>query len=90
MPKDDFHNGFTLKKRIDNLEGLTPDAINPAHYKAYPHEVIDFTECLNFNRGNAVKYIARAGLKNPATEIEDLEKAAWYIARELKRLGGAK
>lgn len=64
------------------------DPINhPRHYTAYNGlEVIDLTEQLNFNRGNAVKYIARAGLKNPATELEDLAKAHWYIERELARV----
>ena len=47
-------------------------------------EVIDLTEQMNFNRGNAVKYIARSGFKS--SEIEDLEKAAWYIAREISRV----
>ena len=41
---------------------------------------------LNFHRGNAVKYIARAGKKNPEKEVEDLKKAAWYINREIERL----
>ena len=64
------------------------DPINhPSHYTAYEGlEVIDLTEQLNFNRGNAVKYIARAGLKDPATELEDLAKAHWYIERELARV----
>ena len=60
---------------------------NPRHYTAYEGlEVIDLTEQLNFNRGNAVKYIARAGLKDPEREIQDLQKAAWYIEREIQRL----
>lgn len=64
------------------------DPVNhPPHYMAYKGlEIIDLTEQMNFNRGNAVKYIARAGLKNPDHEIEDLEKAAWYIQREIQRL----
>lgn len=63
------------------------DPVNsPSHYTAYPVEVIELTEWLNFNKGNAVKYIARAGLKNPETEIEDLRKAAWYVNREISRL----
>jgi hypothetical protein len=64
------------------------DPVNsPSHYTAYKGlEIIDLTEQMNFNRGNAVKYIARAGLKNPDHEIEDLEKAAWYINREIARL----
>ena len=64
------------------------DAINPSHYKdgwSNSAEVIDITENLNFNRGNAVKYIARAGKKDPETEYEDLKKAAWYLDRELVR-----
>ncbi|ASR87132.1 nucleotide kinase [Mycobacterium phage Krypton555] len=67
----------------------TKDAINPSHYKdgwSNGAEVIDITENLNFNRGNAVKYIARAGAKDPDKTVEDLEKAQWYLQRELKRL----
>ena len=67
------------------------DPVNhPAHYTAFPVEVIELTECLNFCRGNIVKYVARAGVKNPATELEDLEKARWYIEREISRLKGAR
>ncbi|MFI5877554.1 DUF3310 domain-containing protein [Streptomyces sp. NPDC051445] len=66
----------------------TTDVVNhPAHYKlASGVEVIDLTELLSFNRGNAVKYLSRAGLKNPATELEDLKKAAWYVQREISRV----
>ena len=66
------------------------DAINPAHYQGFSNgaQVIDITENLNFNRGNAVKYLARAGAKDPAKEIEDLEKSLWYTQRELDRLKG--
>mgnify|MGYP002039050122 CR=1 FL=1 len=64
------------------------DPVNhPSHYLAYKGlEVIQLTEQMNFNRGNAVKYICRAGLKNKDTEIEDLQKARWYITREIDRL----
>jgi len=66
----------------------TEDPVNhPPHYNAYKGlEVIDLVEQMNFCRGNAVKYIARAGLKSKGTEIQDLEKAAWYIQREIARL----
>ena len=66
------------------------DAINPAHYQGFSNgaQVIDITENLNFNRGNAVKYLARAGAKDPAKEIEDVKKAIWYAQRELVRLEG--
>lgn len=65
------------------------DTVNhPSHYNDGKIEVIDFIEDkhLNFSRGNAVKYIARAGKKNPEKELEDLQKAAWYINREIERL----
>lgn len=64
------------------------DSINhPSHYTAYKGvEVIDLTEQMNFNRGNAVKYICRAGLKAPETELEDLKKARWYLDREIDRV----
>lgn len=59
---------------------------HPAHYNVGAIEVIDAIESwqLNFSRGSAIKYIARAGHKND--EIEDLKKAAWYINREIERL----
>lgn len=60
---------------------------HPAHYTQYKgFEVIDITENFNFNRGCVLKYVMRAGLKDPAKEIEDLKKAAWYIDREINRL----
>jgi Protein of unknwon function (DUF3310) len=66
---------------------MANDPVNsPSHYTAYPVEVIELTEWMNFNRGNCIKYVARAGLKDPATEIQDLEKARWYVDREIARL----
>ena len=62
---------------------------HPSHYRsASGIEVIDAIEAwnLNFSRGNAIKYIARAGVKDSSKEIEDLEKARWYIDREIQRL----
>lgn len=71
----------------------TQEAVNhPDHYNLGGVEVIDAVEAWGFgegfNRGNAIKYIARAGRKDPGTEIEDLKKAEWYIHREVKRLSG--
>lgn len=65
---------------------------HPSHYTDGKIEVIDFIEDkrLNFHRGNAVKYVCRAGKKDPGKEIEDLEKARWYIDREIERLKGVK
>lgn len=63
---------------------------HPSHYNVGKIEVIDAIEDWGFgegfNKGNAIKYIARAAKKDPAKEIEDLEKAAWYINREIQRL----
>ena len=65
------------------------DMINhPKHYTDGKIEVIDFIEDknLNYHRGNCIKYIARSGKKDPSKEIEDLEKALWYLQREINRL----
>jgi hypothetical protein len=67
------------------------DKINPPHYTSHPSgvECITITEHFNFNQGNAIKYIWRAGLKtdNP---IEDLKKSLWYLQREIARLETSK
>jgi hypothetical protein len=68
---------------------MTDNVNSPAHYAegwSNGAEVIDITENLNFNRGNAVKYIARAGKKDPEKELEDLQKAEFYLQREIARL----
>lgn len=70
---------------------MTDDVVNhPSHYTQYEGiEIIDLTEQMSFNKGNAVKYICRSGFKPVGDlnkEIEDLEKAKFYITRELERL----
>lgn len=59
---------------------------HPSHYNSHPAgiECIDVVEHFNFNLGNAIKYLWRAGLKG-STE-EDLKKAQWYVTRELERI----
>jgi hypothetical protein len=62
------------------------DAVNhPEHYNAHPSgvECIQVVEHMNFNVGNAIKYLWRADHKNG---LEDLRKAEWYIRREIQRL----
>ena len=69
-------------------ECAVDNAINhPPHYTAHPSgiECIQITEHMNFNLGNAVKYIWRDGLKSP-NAIEDLKKSRWYIEREIAKL----
>ncbi len=67
------------------------DPVNhPKHYTAHPSgiECIEVTEWMNFNLGNAVKYIWRAGEKGNL--VEDLRKAAWYLNREIERMTKAR
>lgn len=62
------------------------EAVNhPPHYNGHPSgvECITIVEHMGFNLGNAVKYIWRADEKGDS--LQDLEKAAWYIAREIWR-----
>ena len=61
-----------------------PDVVNhPEHYKVGGVETIDFIEAkkLDYNLGNAVKYISRADYKG--NRIQDLQKARWYIDRAI-------
>ena len=63
------------------------DQVNhPTHYNNGKIEVIEFIEDqgLDFHLGNSVKYICRAGLKDPKKFVEDLEKAIWYIRRRIE------
>ncbi len=76
---------------IDTGKGLSvpapEDPVNhPPHYTKHPSgiECIEVTRHMNFNRGNAVKYVWRAGAKGD--EIEDLKKAIWYLSDEVDRL----
>jgi hypothetical protein len=68
------------------------DPVNsPAHYRSHPSgvECITVVEHMNFNVGNAVKYLWRAGLKPGTDALLDLEKARWYVDREIARREGA-
>lgn len=59
---------------------------HPDHYrKDSGLEAIDVIEAWNlgFNLGNTLKYISRCGLKDSSTYVEDLEKARWYLDREI-------
>ena len=59
---------------------------NPSHYKSGGIQVIDVIEAfdLNFRLANVIKYVLRAGRKGDA--LEDLEKAIWYLDREIDKL----
>lgn len=65
------------------------DAINPEHYRSEAGiQAIDVIEAfgLGFCLGNCVKYVLRAGKKDPNKNIEDLEKARWYLERRIAEL----
>lgn len=70
------------------LHVTDPAVDHPKHYNAHPSgvECIDVVEHMTFNTGNAIKYLWRAGLKPGAHTIQELQKAAWYIQREIDRL----
>ncbi len=61
---------------------------HPSHYNTGKFEAIEVIEDwkLGFNLGNTIKYLSRAGKKDPAKHLEDLEKAAWYLKREIDNL----
>nr|DAV49989.1 MAG TPA: nucelotide kinase [Caudoviricetes sp.] len=70
----------------DNSDSVS----HPSHYAdgwSNGAEVIDLTEHLSFCAGNVVKYVCRAGRKDPDKYVEDLEKARWYLDREIARVG---
>jgi hypothetical protein len=82
--EDDYELIFGAKKN-----DISNDPVNrPSHYTDGKIEVIEFIEDkkLGFCLGNAIKYIARAGKKDPTKEIEDLRKAKWYVERRIKEL----
>lgn len=88
---------FQAAKEVENAERSVakkdfvevtyplPDPVNhPPHYKSGGIETIDYIEAkdLNYRLGNVIKYVSRAGKKD-SDPIEDLEKAAWYLRREI-------
>jgi Protein of unknwon function (DUF3310) len=74
--------------RTSSVKSSTDVVDHPPHYTAHPSgvECITVTEHMNFCIGNAVKYLWRAGLKEGHSAKQDLQKAAWYIQREIERL----
>lgn len=74
--------GKSNKKEKSNVD-------HPDHYmRDSGHEVIDVINAwnLDFDLGNAIKYIARAGKKDPQKNVEDLNKAVWYIKHKIENL----
>ena len=78
------------EKNIKPIIKKTKEKVkHPDHYlKSSGYEVIDVIKAweLNFSLGNVLKYIARAGRKDPNKEIEDLEKAKFYIEMQIDNI----
>lgn len=72
---------------------MANDPINPAHYafagETYTPIKVIRAWGLGFSLGNAIKYMARAGRKDPTKVIEDLKKARWYLDEEIATLEAA-
>ena len=81
-PNEQSSNSQATVKQTDMVN-------HPPHYTSDPSgiECIEITRHRNFNIGNAIKYLWRAGLKDGNSDIQDLNKAIWYIQDEIKRLG---
>jgi hypothetical protein len=86
---------YTKDKNNDSNQNKVVDMVNhPPHYTSHPSgvECITITRHYCFSIGNAIKYLWRAGLKKDISlkdkqkEIEDLEKAIWYINDRIKQL----
>jgi len=65
---------------------MSVDKSNPTHYqnKVTPIDIIEMYD-LNFSLGNVIKYVLRAGKKNGESDLDDLNKALWYLNREIVR-----
>ncbi len=76
------------KEASERESGVAKDVVHPSHYSQLKPEPIDVIAAwsLNFNLGNVLKYVARAGNKGSAAE--DLKKAAKYLQHEITRLSG--
>ena len=72
----------------NDKQPLEEDTINPSHYRKHPSgiECIEVTRHMNFNVGNAIKYLWR--YMDKGDPIENLKKAQWYISDEIARLEG--
>lgn len=72
----------------EEMKSANDNVNHPEHYEKHPSgvECIEIVRHMNFNLGNAIKYLWRAGKKDPTKTIEDLSKAIWYIQDEIKRL----
>lgn len=88
-PKEQIEKDWEATAKYDDIE----DSVEcSSYYNRRNIEVTDFIQDqqLNFNLGNVIKYVSRAGFKNPDKKIEDLKKAKYYLEYELKQLENGK
>ena len=80
------------KKKYDDYyyEEKEKNAIKPSHYKAGEFDVIAFCQLhnINFDLGNVIKYVTRAGKKENNSELQDLNKAMEYLKRRIEFIKG--
>jgi len=102
LPWEDVSDDLLRKRAMDDADltasetartevaKVSDDVEHPYHYTAGGIETIDFIEAkgLGYNLGNVIKYVSRAYLKNAQVDgdIKDLEKAQWYLRREIETL----
>jgi len=95
IPVPGYVPGLSNDTKVSDTEALRSEApplpedpINPSHYRRHPSgvECIEITRHLNFNVGNAIKYIWRYADKGDP--VENLKKAQWYLDDEIRRLQG--
>lgn len=83
-----FAHPFPQKsdEEVDEFLEKVDDVSHPLHYNRGRIEVIEFIEDqrLGYHLGQVVKYITRAGHKDSTKAVEDLEKARWYLTREIE------
>jgi len=82
-----------VKKTKVKAKIISDPVNNPAHYTFGGIETIDYIraklspeEFIGYLKGNVIKYTSRAGKK--ADQVQDLEKAQWYMNRQIKELKG--
>ena len=87
QPEISVTAGVVAKPAVREFKAKKESVNHPDHYggKDNPYEVIKVIRAwdLSFSLGNVVKYVARAGRKDPAKRLEDLHKAAWYLQEEI-------
>jgi hypothetical protein len=88
---EEYESGLLTSSQLEEFQFLVKedeDVVNhPSHYTSHPSgvECIQITEHMGFCIGNAIKYLWRAGLKDPDKREEDLKKALFYVQREIDR-----